>query len=182
MVLFVNSASVLPFLIEALAPPSPHFQQHGAGKGGIPRATEKVRESTPSIVQFRSAHTQQYFLHSTPSFIVALDTLRSYAHEVHSKTSQGNVSNERVSSLHSWGDRFSEEMEKRDVGFAKWVVASCPGPLDGSNLAEARAVLRTWPGLQDTNWTYVDTPEKVHLFNSFGSIVTVDCLADPPHI
>lgn len=43
----------------------------------------------------------------------------------------------------------------------KWLVASGPGPLDGSDLAKARDVLATWPVLEDTDWTHVDTPEKV---------------------
>lgn len=57
--------------------------------------------------------------------------------------------------------RFGEEIQKREITFAKWLVASGPGPLDGSDLTEARDALRTWRVMQDTEETYVDTPGKV---------------------
>lgn len=60
---------------------------------------------------------------------------------------------------------FSEGVEQRDGGFVTWLWEYASSALDGSDLEaelqKARAQLVTWPLVQETDWEYVDTPEKV---------------------
>lgn len=67
---------------------------------------------------------------------------------------------------------FTESISKRETAFTRWLAASGHGQLDGSDLAEARAALATWPTLQETEWEYVDTPDRVRsLARSIGASV-----------
>lgn len=62
----------------------------------------------------------------------------------------------------------SNAIQSRDEGFAAWIRKHVPEGIDGSDLEDAKAAMLAWPLIRDTEWEYVDTPEKVRVPSGRG--------------